>query len=231
VVAYAFFKYMGKKWLDQHFAVKLKELEHTHEKKLEDLKHTHNLEIEGLKHEINSLFSRISKVHEKEFEVLPTAWFMLNELHGAVMLALDLTVKAYPDFDRLPQPEFDQFVRDCSLSEQQKEVLRGKVPSERFPYFSEARAGIYLDDAKEKLRQFKNYLIGYSIFMTDELRTKFSEAYSVLASATSKYEVGRRAKSWKMKAEAETKMLQGDLDEMVRGVERAVQARLHHDKA
>jgi hypothetical protein len=27
-------------------------------------------------------FSRISKIHEKEFEVLPNAWLMLHEAYG-----------------------------------------------------------------------------------------------------------------------------------------------------
>ena len=106
VVAYSVFNQFGKKWLDQHF-----------KKNLEELKHAQQQEIELLKHQINSLFSRVSKIHEKEFEVLPKAWLMLNEVHGSVMLALDLTMKFYPDFTRMPDARFEEFLGTCRLSE------------------------------------------------------------------------------------------------------------------
>lgn len=231
LAAYGVFKNVGKKWLDQHFATKLKDLEHFHSKKLEELKHAHNQEIETLKHEINSLFSRVSKIHEKEFEILPKAWFMLNELRGVVALSLDLTMKWCPDFARLPEADFEDFLRGCRLSDRQKEVLRETKASERSGYFSEAMAGIYLDDAHEKLRLFKNYLIEYSIFMTDELREKFSAAHRSLSDATIKYSVGRRAKNWEMEEKGQQEMLQDSLEKMIGEVEDAVQARLHYHEA
>ena len=50
--------------------------------------------VERLRH---LLTTRVGKIHEKKFEILPKAWLMRNDLHGAVMRAVDLTMKYYPD--------------------------------------------------------------------------------------------------------------------------------------
>jgi hypothetical protein len=70
------------------------------------LKADADAEIERLRH---FLSSRISKIHEKEFDILPNAWLKLNDLHGSVALALDLTFKTYPDFRMLSEAEFEEF--------------------------------------------------------------------------------------------------------------------------
>jgi hypothetical protein len=220
IVAYGVFNQFGKKWLDQHF-----------KKNLEELKHAQQQEIEFLKHQINSLFSRVSKIHEKEFEILPKAWFMLNELHGSVVLALDLTMKFYPDFTRMPDGQLEEFLGTCRLSEHQKDTLRKIEASKRSEYLSEAMAGIYLDDANEKLRLFKNYLIEYSIFMTEDLRERFNAAHKVFAEATINYTVGRRAKNWDMERSGQKELIGETLKKIITDVERAIQTRLRYDEA
>ncbi len=127
VVAYSLFKHLGKSWLDKHF-----------KEKLEELKHTHQQEIEILKHEINSLYSRVSKIHQKEFEVLPAAWFKLNELHGTVLIALDRTLKSYPDFEHMPEGRFEEFLSTSRLTENQKHEL-----PEHVKHFETPRSRIY----------------------------------------------------------------------------------------
>jgi hypothetical protein len=69
---------------------------------------------------------------------------MLNEVHGSVMLALDLTMKFYPDFTRMPDARFEEFLGTCRLSEYQKNTPRKTEESQRSDYFSEAMGGIYL---------------------------------------------------------------------------------------
>jgi hypothetical protein len=59
-VVYALFKFVGKNWIENQFARRLK----VYERKQ------------------NSLFNRITKIHEKEIEVLPAAWQKLLEAHG-----------------------------------------------------------------------------------------------------------------------------------------------------
>jgi len=88
-------KWLGQKWVEQRFGIHLerfkaeqqKELEALkaeQQKELETFKAHHQTELERFRHRLSS---RISKIHEKEFEVLPKAWLMLNDLHGTVVLA------------------------------------------------------------------------------------------------------------------------------------------------
>jgi len=92
-------------------------------------------------------------------------------------------------------------------------------------------AGIHLDDANEKLRLFKNYLIEYSIFMTEELREKFDAAHETLVEATVSYDVVKDAQDWEMKAAGQKKMLDKSLTVMIDEVGKAVQNRLHYHEA
>ncbi|HBB96593.1 MAG TPA: hypothetical protein DC054_14510 [Blastocatellia bacterium] len=59
-IVYALFMFVGKKWIENQFARRLKAYERKQ----------------------NSLFNRITKIHEKEIEILPTAWRKLLEAHG-----------------------------------------------------------------------------------------------------------------------------------------------------
>lgn len=67
----ALFGLLGKSWIENQFAKRLKEYEREQQEILE-----------RYKYQINSLFNRISKIHEKEIEVLPTAWQKLQNAHG-----------------------------------------------------------------------------------------------------------------------------------------------------
>jgi len=150
VATASLWKWLGQKWVEQRLGERLEKFKTEQQKELERLKAEQQKELERLRH---LLSSRISKIHEKEFDVLPKAWLMLNDLHGSVALALDLTFKRYPDFNQLPDAQFEEFLTvspASRLSAYQKDALR-KAP-DRGQYFSDAMAGVYTDDAKEKQR-------------------------------------------------------------------------------
>ena len=58
----------GSKWIDKYFSQKLRLFERRQQ---EIILHQ--------QHQINSLFSRVSKIHEKEYEVLPRVWMLLQD--------------------------------------------------------------------------------------------------------------------------------------------------------
>jgi len=68
LIAYQIFKRFAVKWLDSKF-----------EERLQALKHKHGKEIERLRFEIAKLLDRATKLHQREFEVLPEAWSKLND--------------------------------------------------------------------------------------------------------------------------------------------------------
>jgi hypothetical protein len=86
------------RWLDARFS-----------ERLEKLKHEQQKEIESIRQRVQWHFSRVSKIHEKEFEILPRAWFLLHEAHG---LAGDLVgrLRQIPDFQSMPDPMLQEFV-------------------------------------------------------------------------------------------------------------------------
>lgn len=102
-LAVAIFKLWGENWLNNKFA-----------KNLEDHKA-----------KINSLFSRISKIHEKEFEVLPEAWRKLQEAMGHVSSIAE-PLKQYPDLNRMTDEPLAGFLKKSRLREDQKTTCTKK---------------------------------------------------------------------------------------------------------
>lgn len=70
-VVYALFALLGKGWIENQFAKRLK----AYEREQQEI-------LEQYKYQINSVFNRITKIHEKEIEVLPNAWQKLQNAHG-----------------------------------------------------------------------------------------------------------------------------------------------------
>ncbi len=219
-------KWFGQKWVEHRLGERLEKLRAGQQKELEEFKSEQQKELERLRH---LLSSRISKIHEKEFEVLPKAWLMLNDLHGSVALALDLTFKTYPDFRQLPDAQFEEFLTvppASRFTNSQKQALRNAP--DRSTYFVEAMADIYFDDAKEKQRIFHNYLIENRIFMADPLRTKFGAVDEALSKALIQYGFGK-GKDWELTRSGQHEVM--NLNGMVADVERSIQERLRFEEA
>ena len=214
-VAFGLFKTYGEKWLDGKFA-----------ERLEKLKHEQSKEIEGMRQKVQSTFSRISKIHDKEFEVLPKAWFLLHDAHGRpahLMLAL----KQYPDFDQLPELTFEAFLKESRLTDIQKNELR--AASDRLKYYSEAIFWIELNDAHSAQVKLNNYIIENRIFMTPELQDGFSAVSFTLAEALIEHRQWKERLGHEFLTSSVTKV--NGLKERISEVEKAVQARLRYDAA
>jgi hypothetical protein len=215
LVAWGLIQWLGPKLVDQALTMRLEKFKSEQQQELEKLRHL--------------LSSRISKIHEKEFEVLPQAWLMLNDLHGSVALALGATIKWYPDFHNLNDLQFEELlsVKPASrLSDSQKDTLRRlQDPRERQKFFGDAMAVCDMDEALDKRRLFQNFLIEHRIFMNDELREKFGAVSEALSHALTGFEYGDA----KMKNSALEEV--GLLREKVDAVEQAIQKRLRYEEA
>ena len=66
--AYGWFRFLGQKWIEQKFS-----------KSLEEFKHEQAKEIAKQQLQIDSIFNRVSKLHDKEYEILPQIWKYLNK--------------------------------------------------------------------------------------------------------------------------------------------------------
>ena len=214
-VAYTLFKWLGQNWIEQRFKAQI-----------ERLKHEQNKEIESLRHRIQSLFSRISKIHEKEFEVLPKAWFLLHNAHGKAAFLM-AALKYRPDFGQMSEPSFEDFVKHCRLKDYEREELRNA--SDRAAYYREAVFWVELDDVESSQTTFHNYLIENRIFMTAELREKFSAVDAVLSEALVEHRTAHETRDFQSLRSSVEKVVQ--LSEKIAQVEEAVQKRLRYEEA
>src|SRR6266849_6971153 len=163
VVAWGIFAKFSDGWLAEKFA-----------KRLETFKHEQAKELEHLRHTITSLFSRISKIHEKEFEVLPTAWHKLHQAYGRVSHVCS-ALKQTPDLDQMNTKLFEAFVADYKLHEARKKDLLQLQASNRNQYYGRLTFWSDLDEAKSAQRDLNNYLVQNRIFMTESLCQPFNE--------------------------------------------------------
>jgi len=101
-------KSFSGKWLDAKFS-----------ERLVKLKHEQSKEIEGLRQLVQWEFSRISKIHEKEFEVLPRAWRLLHEASGYAG-HLTTVLNYYPEFEKLSEEVCEKVVAESRLPDHKK---------------------------------------------------------------------------------------------------------------
>ena len=144
-IAYGIFVWLGKKWLEGKFA-----------ERLEAFKHEHTLQLEQYKYEINSLFNRVSKIHEREFEVLPTAWSKLQEAVGQVAQFTN-PLQQYPDLDNMSETQVEEVLAKTGMTESQKEGIRHS--DNRNQAYIKTIFWYDLNEAKKSVRVFHNYLL------------------------------------------------------------------------
>ena len=235
----ALFTWLGQRWVERLLNRDLEKFKREQQEKLEGFKGEQQEKLEGFKGEQQKelerlrhlLSTRVSKIHEREFKILPKAWLMLNELRGHVLRAIDLTMKSYPDFKNFSEIRLEAFLNSdqvSSFSEDQKSELR--KANDKAAYYMNALKGHYIDEANEKHRVFLNYLIENRIFMTDDLRAKFYDAQTALFSALTNYSVGTDANNWELVRKGQEDML-NKMQRRIDEVEEAIQARLHYEDA
>lgn len=215
-VAYGLFIFFGKKWIETKFS-----------QRLEESKNEQRKEIEDFKLEINTLFNRITKIHEKEIEVLPQCW---SKLHDAKDIISNLVspLQTYPDFDRMEEDEIRASLKNTLLEEFQIEELikvRHKVD-----YYQEKIFWHRLHEAKIKFSDFHVYTTKNRIFLSNDLKELFTKADDLFWESLSRKEIGKESKDYKMMNES-YKTLRDNIDEVIEKIENQVQDRLHYHKA
>lgn len=119
--AFAAFQFLGKTWLEAHFA-----------ERLEKFKHDQNQEIERLRYRINALMDRTTKLHQHEFEVLPEIWNKLGIAFSSTLAFTSLATRS-PELDQMGEAQFSEFLasptrrtrRDADAQGPRSRFLRG----------------------------------------------------------------------------------------------------------
>jgi hypothetical protein len=171
VVAFAFqlFKRYGEKWLDARF-----------DERLQNLRHAQAQEIEGLRFKVSTLLDRATKLHQREFEVLPEAWAKLSDAYWKAS-ALVAPFKEVPDLNRMSEPQREEFIAKSRLKEWQKTEVRN-APDVSAKY-NEMNAWYILGDAKTACTDSSRYLGVQGIFVEPELRKKMDRLNQLIWSS------------------------------------------------
>lgn len=170
-IAYGIFMLLGKKWIEEKFSQRLEAYKHAQEK-----------ELEYYRSQINILFSRVSKVHEKEMEVLPEIWSLLHKAIGFVNI-ITSGLRLSPPFANMTEPEFDEYLKKSDLNEIHKSEIKQLAGNERTVFYLSKHFWYELFDAKETVKEFHNYLILNQIFLSQDLKSEFQKMDKLFSSA------------------------------------------------
>ena len=217
-IALALFQFIGKRWLEHQFA-----------KRLEAYKHAQAQELEQLRLKINSLFNRVTKIHEKEFEVLPLAWEKLQIALGSVSAVTSPSpAKSDHGLDRMSDPRLQEWLRKSGLEEYEKKELLHSP--DRNKYYREARFWHDVNKAASEANDFHNYVIINKIFLSVDLHKLFTDVDRTLQEALIECQMAKETDDLKLAMQAWQKVSKG-IDPILKQIESIVQKRLHYQEA
>lgn len=207
-----------KRWIESEFS-----------KNLEDYKHEINKSLEDYRHRINALFSRISKIHEKEFEVLPEAWRLLQIARGHVG-SLTAPLQRHADLSSMDDARVKDFLNtmDPKFIPSDEEKLLKLPAHERNDFFKERLFWLKLNQANIATINFHNYILDNKIFLTTDLFEQFEKADKILSDCVLSREIDEQLREFSYDR---YKKASEDLDVICGEIEELVQKRLHHEDA
>lgn len=215
-LAYAVFIFLGKKWIESKF-----------DERFAIFKHAQEQELERYRQQVNILLSRVTKIHEKEIEVLPELWHKLQNALGNVA-SLTSPLQLYPDFQFMNQDTFDEFLKKSRLSENDKIVLTNSP--DRNAFYQKTIFWYNLLEAQSSVQEFRSFMVYNRIFLSKDLKVEFEKIDEVLSRALATRETGERARDYNMISEA-YKVLGQEAETIVERIENLVQERLEFTKA
>jgi hypothetical protein len=173
-------RYLADKWLTSKF-----------NQRLEHFKHVQQVEMENLRFKINSLFDRTTKLHQREFEVVPTAWALLVECKNQVS-ALIAAFQQYPDLDRMSAPQLDEFLEGSFLAKWQRDEL--KASAKKVDYYIDAVFYHRYDQARAACREAHVYVLKNGIFMPSDMKEKFDKISDLVWKALVEHQINHSDK-------------------------------------
>lgn len=212
-VAYTVFIFFGKKWLENKFA-----------QKLQEYKHAQSKEIEELKFRINSLFSRVSRIHEKEIEILPEAWYKLNDTLSSLRRLVSL-LQTYPDINSMSPDRLNEFISESELPGSQKKELLDSADKNK--YYQDVIFFHELKAAKQVFFDFHYYIENNRVFLSSDLKEQFGKIDDLIWEALVNRETAKQTDDHKMWLKS-FRIATNDIIPIKQTIEDLVQKRLHY---
>ncbi len=187
IAAYQLFKWLGSKWIEAKFS-----------ERLESYKADQARELERLKHNINSVFDRARRLHDKEFAILPDLWAKTVDSYYATQAYVH-GMNFYPDVSRTPDDVLEEIMdkREFSASEK-KQVLESSERLTTFIAVSDHHQNI---DTQRKLRAFAQTLKKDGIFIDDDIKVNSNTLLDVMQDVITAHNFEKQHKRASTKAE------------------------------
>jgi hypothetical protein len=216
-IAYGFFIFLGKKWIENKFATQL-----------EEYKTNQNKELEDFRYKIRTLFNRIVKIHEKEYEVLPEAWVKLHDARDSVSFLVK-PWQSYPNFNRLKESNIRELLK-TKYKWSDKQITELIDAENKDIFFNKVIFNQSCDDTQKKIIDFHRYIVRNSIFMSKELKEQFSKADDLMWTSFVNKKVGEEYGNFE-KIQKSYKELEENVNSILDTIENLVQKRLRYDEA
>jgi hypothetical protein len=228
VIVFSLSNWLGKVWADRL----MQNEKAKHDKDLEELKARNARDIEELRQKLNSISSRISRVHEKEFTVLPEAWVLLQKAQGAVFTVVS-PIKMWPDLSRMTVPQLTEFLTSNGpdapdISSSAKDEIKKTEPDRRQKLYTDAATLRDFAVADGRLTELNNYLLLHSIFMPKHLYDDFS---TVLREYRQAFETSKMERQFPSQESSKTYLKFTGVDPLFKTIQTSIQARLHYEEA
>lgn len=209
--AFALFKWMGEKWVDQHF-----------KKELERSKNEHQQELERLKHRINSVFDRTIRLHTKEYEVLPDLWGRLVDAYRASAAYLS-AFQSYPNVSRMRDDELEELLAGSPFTDSQKKDVRDS--GNRLDTYVKLANFYRYKAAIEKLQEFNDHFRRNGIFVQPELKSDMDRMIDFVWRAVTEQRTNEE-ENVRPRLRVDQKKLEDEGKPLFAQIEKSVQARL-----
>lgn len=191
-IAFAAFKVYGERWLENSF-----------NERLNAIQHQYNVELQRLKARLDAAASGMIRQHQKEFEVLPEAYGLLDEAMG-LLRWVTAPFQQYANVSQLGEEDLKEFLDGAEFSKSNKQYILDS--SNRQDAYIKVLEAQKTWKAETAIRAFHNYTARNGIFLPEELRKEFDSIREVLWAASVSKSVGREATDHKMQMEGWTKL-------------------------
>jgi hypothetical protein len=210
-IAYAIFRKFGEKWLDARF-----------EERLAAYKHEQQKELERVRFQISALLDRATKLHQREFEVVPEAWAKLNVANWNVS-AFVSPMQSHPDLNRMSAAQLKEFVAACELQEWQKQELLAEPDKTR--YYIDQIFWHKLHEAKAASREASIFIATHGIFLPVDIKSRFDALTKLIWEALDEHEFNKRYGTAPLERKKQ-QALQTEAPPLLKELEALVQGRL-----
>lgn len=207
-LAYAAFTIFGRKMLDSHFS-----------KRLESLKHNQNKEIESIRYRINTLFDRAQKLHQFEFNVLPSIWESANVAFASVK-SYSSGIRFYSDISDIKDDNLVSMLEGLEFNKHQIEHIINSV--DRQKSFIKMWETKNYTKTENKFREFTILYRSKRIFLQKNLQEHINELVTLLddaileAQLNNDYNFEKPTRLAKNKLFAEGEVLMNKIEEVIK---------------